>query len=306
MKLDKKNIISLIVLITLIILAAIFFQKYLPEFKKISEVSVKYVFILAFFTLLTIFLNAIRIKMLAGFYNIQLKKREWFGLSAVTTMANYLVPFKGGTSVKAIYLKKIHNFPYTSFATTIGAVYIVSFFVYAVAGIVISLMISAYYSTFNMAVFIMLLIVFVSTASVMLFSPKLKERKNKMLNRLVTVANEWRIMRKNRKFISKLVVLETSAWLVMSGRLYYAFQALNYDISFLFCLFIAILSLLSAIVGITPANLGIREAVIAFSSKLLGASLVMGAYAAALDRAIAMIFVFLLGSIFSYVLAKHK
>ena len=59
-------------------------------------------------------------------FNIKQPFKEWFGLSFVNTLFNYLLPFKVGTVVKATYLKKKYDFAISHsasilvFATLVG------------------------------------------------------------------------------------------------------------------------------------------------------------------------------------------
>jgi uncharacterized protein (TIRG00374 family) len=89
-------------------------------------------------------------------------------------------------------------------------------------------------------------------------------------------------------------------------RYYIAFRAFSLNISFWYCLMLAPLSILTTFISITPAGLGIREAVICFTSKILGMGLNPGMYAASLDRAVVMFWVFILGPIFGYILIDRK
>ena len=81
-----------------------------------------------------------------------------------------------------------------------------------------------------------------------------------------------------------------------------ALRAFSLNIPFGYCLIIVPVSILATFTSITPAGLGIREVVVGYSSKALGIGLNHGIYAAFLDRAVVMFWVFFLGPVFSHIL----
>lgn len=92
----KNKSISLIILISLIVWAGIYVKNHIGEFGIIFSLSLKYLGILLFLSLLEIFLVGLLTKIITKSFRIDLTSREWFGLSVVTRLGNYLLPFKGG------------------------------------------------------------------------------------------------------------------------------------------------------------------------------------------------------------------
>ena len=161
---------------------------------------------------------------------------EWFGLSAITVMGNHMTPFRGGVAARALYLKKVHKFPYTSFLTTMGASYILRFFIYGILGVVLSLIISKYYNFFNEIIFWILVMLTIGSFIAIIMFPIFKQTRNKFLNNLIKILNEWSIMRKNHYFLFKILVLDMGVWLIRSLRLFFAFKVFSFDIPFILIL----------------------------------------------------------------------
>ena len=299
-----RKIISFIVLMAILIIAIIFIKNNLNEFSKIPSISPIYIIPLIILTIFTLSINGLRIKLFGDYYNIKLSINEWFGLSAITTMGNHMTPFRGGVAARAFYMKRIHNFSYTSFLTTIAASYVLRFFIYGLLGVILSLIILRYYNFYNNILFLSLvLLTFISLLSIIVF-PIFRQTKNKFLNRILKILDEWNIMRKNYNFLFKILLLDLGLWVVRSLKLFFVFKAFSFDIPFIFILLISVLSIISVFISLTPAGLGVVEAVVAFSAEVVGIGFVGGLYAGVLDRVVTVIIIFILGPIFSYRLMK--
>jgi len=299
-----RKIISILVLILIVIISIYFIRDNLDEFNNIPKVSFSYIIPMTILVILTVFVNGLGIKVFGKYYDIKLGINEWFGLSSITAMGNYMTPFRGGVAARAVYLKKVYNLPYTSFLTTIAASYIVRFFVYGLFGILLSFIIFKSYNFFNKTIISVFFVIIIISFIALIIPPTFGKTKYKYLNYIIKVVNEWNIMRKNYSFLFKVLLFDTVVWILASLRLYLAFKSFSFEVPFLFVLLISILFMLAFFLSITPAGLGIVEAVIAFSAEAIGAGFLPGIYAGILDRIISTIVVFVLGSIFSYTLMK--
>ncbi len=301
MKKNKKNILSVIVLLIIIFLAFLYIKGHKQGLGQIQDISIMYIITLAALSSITILIAGLKIKVISSFFDIKLKLKEWFGLSAVTIMGNYLTPFKAGVSARAVYLKKKHLLPYTSFVSTISATYIINFFIYGLIGIVIGILVFK-----NNIILLSSLILFIIAFAFIFFSPKLSKTKYKKINYFIKVINDWALIRKDYKIVTMLGFLEIMNILVLSARFYVAFKALSSVISFNASVVYSLISVLSSVFTITPSGLGVREGLVAAFSKISGTGFGVGAYAASLDRAIAMIVIFGLGIVFSYILLRKQ
>jgi uncharacterized protein (TIRG00374 family) len=118
------------------------------------------------------------------------------------------------------------------------------------------------------------------------------------------IINKWNKIKKNYKLLIKLTFNDLLSLLNYSFRIYFIFYILSNKINFISSILISVLALFSLIVGLTPASIGIKEVLIIYSTKIIGKDLSLGIAAAVIDRTIAIIYVFLLGSVFFYILFK--
>lgn len=185
----KSKSISLIILISLIIWAGIYVNNHLAEFGIISNLSLKFFVILLFLSLLQIFLVGLFTKIITRSFGVILNSREWFGLSVITSLGNYLLPFKGGAGIRGVYLKKYHDFPYPYFLTVLVATSIIIFFVNSGIGMAGMCLTCVYYKIFNWIVFATLGAFFFLFLAIIVFSPKLPSSRSNFLNPISSALN---------------------------------------------------------------------------------------------------------------------
>ncbi|MBU2633758.1 MAG: YbhN family protein [Nanoarchaeota archaeon] len=301
-----KRYIYISLFIIIILLLCIFLKNNLNEVKQtISKISFTDFLILSISSMIGITLNGYKIKILTRHYKLKLKLKEWFGLSIITTMSNYLAPLGFGVSLKGVYLKKKYKFPYKLFIATLAISYLTSFLLYGFLGILIIVYIYLKYNFFNIILLSIFLIIFLANLTLILISPKIKHTKNKFLNQFIEIINNWNTMKKDWRLLIKLTINDFLSLINYSLRIYFIFYILSNKISFMFSTLMSLLSMSSLIIGLTPAAIGIKEIIIIYFTTIIGKSLDLGIIVAAIDRGLGIFYAFILGSIFSYVLLKN-
>lgn len=304
--LNLKNIFSGLVLIALLAIFALYINTHFSEFQQIkfaAPENLSYLFILGLIFLIN---NGLVLKYLLLPFKIDLPIKEWFGLSVVTTMSNYLAPFRGGAVLRAVYLKKRHQFSFAYFLSTLSGLYVITFFVNSLVGLITTLLIYQFYSIFSPIVFVAFLIIFLSTSSIIIFSPKISKTKYTLINKILNVINGWHMIKSNIRILLFTVLVTFLNLLIFLLMVKIEFAVFGIEISFLKSLFIAVVSTLSLFISITPGALGIKEAIMSLSSILVGATAAQALSVALLDRVVFLALIFILGPIFSYYLMKKK
>lgn len=302
----KNKSISLIILISLIVWAGIYVKSHIDEFGIIFSLSLKYLGILLFLSLLEIFLVGLLTKIITKSFRIDLTSREWFGLSVVTRLGNYLLPFKGGAGLRGIYLRKYHDFPYTYFLTALVATSVIVFFVNSSIGVTGMCLVYAYYKIFNWIVFGALGIFFLLFLAIIIFSPKVPNFRSNFLNQISNAINTWHEIKKSTSVVLKLLSITLLHAFLNILIIFFAFRAFSLNVPLTQTMIIASLSVLSMLIGMTPGSIGINEAVIVFSSRLFQITTAQGLLVATLRRIVMLFWVFTLGPIFSYILISRR
>jgi uncharacterized membrane protein YbhN (UPF0104 family) len=192
-----------------------------------------------------------------------------------------------------------------NFITVIGASFMITILSTGFIGLIVS---SFCYFVKDISVIMPFL--FLSLVMFPLFfiaaSARLDLSEGGLRRRLKDVLEGWNMISKKRASLFSLILLDIVSVFILSMRYYLAFRVFSFSVPFLYCIILAPLSILSTLIGFTPAGLGVREAVIGFTSKILGTGLNPGIYAASLDRAVVMFWLFILGPIFGYILINAE
>lgn len=301
----RNKSISLVILVSLIFWTALYVRGHINEFRIISNLSFKYFVILLLLYLLDIFSVGLFTKVITGTFGIRLEIREWFGLSVVTSLANYLLPFKGGAGLRGIYLKKYHDFPYTYFLTALLATSVIILFVNSGTGIVGMCLTYVNYRIFNWIVFATLATLFFLFLAVIVFSLKVPNFGTNFLKPITNSLNMWHEMKKTTSVVFKMLLIALLHAFLNILIISFAFSSFSLKVSLAQAMVISSLSVLSIFIGITPGSLGINEAVIVFSSRLFQITPAQGLLVATLRRIVILFWVFTLGPIFSYILIRR-
>jgi uncharacterized protein (TIRG00374 family) len=302
----SKNFISILIITFFIFLALIYVNNNLPDFieiiSRITISSLWKIFLIAILIFIFLLTSATLFKALLQPFKIPLSNKEAFGLSVVTRFYNLITPFRGGAAARAIYLKKKHDFPYVHFLATLSAIYILIFLVSSITGIFSMLILPEK----NNLILLALSLFAIFLLAITIFSPKIKERKNKWLDRIIKVVNGWNLIKNNKRIITITLIISILQIFLSAINNLIAYQIFGITISIPAALFISAISSLSIIIAITPGNLGIGDAINVFTANLIGIPMTEAIAATILLRAVNLVIIFILGPIFSYKLIKKK
>jgi uncharacterized membrane protein YbhN (UPF0104 family) len=269
----------------------------------LTHVSLAQACWLAVLRVLFLMMNGLFLRTFAGKFQVQLKPVEWLGLAFVTTMGNYIAPFSGGTVARAAYLKNRHRFPYARFVTLLASSYLMTFWVIGVVGGLALLTFGkALWAYWQLLVFFVAVVVLIS--GLILFPAVRLPGKNRIAKTVNTALAGWILIKNDRILLARLVAYTLINVFLNSLSFWVAYDTVGTRISFRSALLVGLLASFSLLIGITPGNLGIQEAVVSLSSGLLGIGTGEGLLAALLIRGTTLIPTFILGPIFSFLLTR--
>ncbi len=306
MKTQIKTSLSIGILISIVTLFIYYIIKHISDFKQLSLVNPFYLVILLALFIFTYFLISLVTKNLLKPLGVRLKNFEAFALSIVTGFYNLITPFRGGMATRAIYLKKKHDFSYTEFLSSLAGMYVIAFLIASFLGLLSTYLIYLTEDIFSPILFMIFLGIFLPLLLIVIFSPKLPETKNNFINRFIKVINGWHTIKNNKRIIFIISSLTLIQLLIGSLMIYLQFQVFGIEINFIKCIFLTSIGSLSLLIAITPANLGVGEAVTVFSALTIGITATQSLSVVLLGRAIQFLVLFILGPIFSYILLNNK
>lgn len=303
MQKKAKNLVFLI-----IILGGFFFlllnKTILEQFK---NVRLPEIFLAFAASLMGILFFSLGFKYLVKIFDVDLSFKEWFGLTICNSMFNYYIPARGGTVAKAIYLKKQYGFKYSFYITLVAWSFMLCVALTALIGLVTVLYLSISRREFSLPLFVFFISV-LAVSSLLMYGSKflirlpLRFKAQKLSQFLQNMSFGMAFFSKNIKLTLKASLFLILHVFIMAVRLHCCFKALDIPVYFPEIIIVRTLTEFSLFISLIPGSLGIKEGMVIFSAGLFGIPVQSAVAAALLDRAVAMILIFVFGFVFSRIL----
>ena len=288
-----KKLFSVLFLAVIAAAGIIYYFTHREDFYLITSVSMgALVAISALFIVISLCFG-LQLKIIMNHYNLDIGFLECYGLSRTSSFINLLLPFGGGMSFKAIYLKKLLKLRYSSFIASMAIANIIKIMIFALAAVILVIPLGGILSAVS-------IITFSASSLFLLLGHKLKKLDITSAGHVIKVVNEWQKIKGDRRTITKLVCLSLFFFAATSFSIYLSFRAFSVDIPLRAGGTIAAFTTITGLLNLVPGNLGIREALFIAISRTYGIDINESVHAAALGRLVQIIWTFILASSFKY------
>jgi uncharacterized membrane protein YbhN (UPF0104 family) len=205
--------------------------------------------------------NGLFIKYALRSYAIELGCRDWLSISIVTSVMNYVMPFRGGAGFRALYLKVQYNFAIIDFLSTLSGMFLIHFVVNGCLGLVGMSLLWYEGALFNplLAVFFSAVALGAGMAICLPFPTDRWSQTHPVVTKLIQIKRGWHMLRQD-------VAIYVPLWIVMigcaglsAGQFKLLFNAFNVELSWGGILFYTAGQNLAALATLTPGALGIME-----------------------------------------------
>lgn len=274
---------------------------HLGEFGEIRIVSLADLSGLIILTPIYFFTQAILLKIVLLPFGRNLRFREWFGLTMVTMMGNFIFPFSG-LGFRAIYLKKIHLLDYRDFVSSLSAIWLFNWVIFTFGGLISLLLLNRL--AVNIDVTIFLGVVFLVCLAFLVLPFRLFRAENRLVLRINLLIESWQKIKQERKLIFGLVYWSVVELFLYAAMFYFAFRSLGLEIGYVKSFLPASLANFSLIVRFLPGSLGTYEGTVIYAAKILGSTIAQGISVVIITRLVSFVWIFLLGAIFSFILKR--
>lgn len=236
-------------------------------------------------------------------FDTEIERSRSYYITLISTIANFLTPFRGGAAIRALYLKKYHNISYTHFASTLSAYYILVLFISSISGSLAILFLdrsslTQYLLLLGLFIGILIISLVLLFANVHRFLKTEVHSKNKFLNKIFSFIRQfilgWDYITKNKKVLTQLIIYSLISHILIFFISFIEFHSINIQTSMTSMLTYTSLSNISLLISITPGSLGIREAIFIFSSQVLNISNDAILQVAVIDRSTTLLVILLL------------
>ena len=285
-----RSVISFVLLAAILMLGWRYFDRHRDDFRLITTLSPIPVVLLFVFKLAGALVLGGQLWILTRTYGLKLAFLQAFSLSRLTTFAGVFLPFPGGVSIKAVYLKKFHDFRYTSFIAAISITAIIKMQMFSLVAVTVLLPRGS-----EGRVLLTLAVVCLATASgFLLLAHRIPAQWLNRLNRFQSLAAEWSALRLNLRAVLYLTLVSTINLGLAILSIYLSFRAFSISVSIELSTVIAVFANLLGTIKLTPGDLGSREFIFAAIAGVYGISVNEGLHAAALHRLIEILCILVL------------
>lgn len=267
----SKRFLSKAILLLFGTLVAFYVVSNWSEFASLELVKPEFILLMVTMVLVNLYSTGRGMDAVLRPLGLTLGKFETFGLASVTRLGNQIAPGKLGLATRATYLKRTYRLPLTQFASTLAAAQILTYLVSSVLGLGAIIMLRQSSYAPQLILFVLLLSgMIIALLCLLLLSPKIKERNNKIYNHLAKAINGWHTIRHDRS-----ALLSSSFWIIINVLsqaivVFAAFNVFNVDVSMAQSIFITSIRAFGAIIAITPGGLGINEGLVVLSATAVG------------------------------------
>jgi uncharacterized protein (TIRG00374 family) len=269
---------SLLITLVVISIFLVYFFLNLDKFSALLHVNVFLLFLIAIAYLSTIAANGLFIKFILEPFDKYISVKESTYVAMISSVGNFFAPIGSGFGFRAVYLKKKHGLAYSDYIATLYGNYVIVFLINSFFALVALYLLrdSAGRGYFTLVLLFagMFAVTFLLT---IIRIPTLKKElnvKNKHLRFVATglldMATGWNRIVKNKRLLLHLLAVTTFNFIVTLLIAWLEITALHFSISFPALLLFGVLGSLSLFINITPANLGVKEAIYLFSSAVIG------------------------------------
>lgn len=273
----------------------------LAVLKKSNPDDIIILFLLIF---LFFYITGYTFNLLVSLLGVKLSITEIMGLSILTNFGNYLGPIRPGAVFKAIYLKTSRGFSYTRFTSVLAANMFLAFIMTAGIGIILLLLMKKENIQTPLILFLACIaLVFGSVLPFIYKIPKLKKR-NRITEFLQSSLEGFEIIRSQKTKLFFICLTFIVQFFVAALVNLVVFHSLSISITVLSALVIGVFTSMANFFTITPNNLGVQEAVMAYLFAVTGFDFTTGVIGAGLIRMIHMMITFSLAPVFGHYLLK--
>jgi uncharacterized membrane protein YbhN (UPF0104 family) len=249
--------------------------------------------------LISLGLNGWMNRQLIAEFGLKLGFVQWYGLSAINALANYLPLPQAGAVVRGALLKRLHGLGYSRYTATVLYMYLASVVLMGLVGLGALARIAR---TGGEVSWILWAAYAALAAMAILLTPHaarlIPGKKLQQLAEGHRALGRWSVI--GRLTFWKLITIAVNAtgiWL--------AYRSLAHPEGWARSLVVALSAMVSNVVNVTPGNAGAAEAAAGVSARLIGADYLTAVNTFLIYRATAAIVIFITGPIALMLLSRQ-
>jgi hypothetical protein len=298
-----RNRAALLVFVTLCAVAGWYGYRHAAEFRLLAPLSWPAMVGLVAAVFAAALGNGLLLRLVTGACGLRLSFSQWFGIARATSLANLVLPFPGGTAVKALYLKRVHALDYAHFVAALFLANGIRLLVFSALALPVLLAGPVHHP----------LLAAVAAGGalgpliVLTAAHRLPRRLLPAWRPLHVAAAAWDVVRARPRTVPALFLLNTALFAVSALGYAAAFAAFGVRLSAGTAAVLAAFALYPVLLKLVPGDFGVKDVlVVAVAARFGGMGLNEAAHAAALHRLVSVASVLLLAPSFAGVLRRGQ
>jgi uncharacterized membrane protein YbhN (UPF0104 family) len=271
------------------------------KFEPLRHLNIYLLALIAAANIAFIYVNGIFTKFILEPFKKFISISEAFYISVISSIGNFFAPAGTGFGIRAVYLKQKHGLPYSEFMSTLAGNYVLVLLVSSVVGLCslfwLRESLNGQYIVLAAAfggMFVLSMALIFLTRSKPPRTTLGKSFSTYLKNGFSRAIYGWGKISSDKMLVLKLLGITTFN-LLISAIMYWAIiTSVHLSIGLPELLLFTVLGTLTIFINITPANLGIKEAIYIFSASVLDFSVSQILLIALVDRGVQFSVLFLL------------
>jgi uncharacterized membrane protein YbhN (UPF0104 family) len=292
----SRRILSLALLVAFLGWVGWYVSENAAAFAPVLEVTWADAGVLALAFLAIMVGNGLFIAVVSQAFRIRLAGAEWLSLSFASSFANYFLPFRGGTGIRALYMNQVHRFPIAEFVSTLSVMYLMHVVINGLLALAGMGVIARNGGPLNLSLMSFFAVIAAAGMAAMLIRFEIRQDfKRFPLAQVARLINAWQAVRADRGLVLKLWLLMLAMTLATVWQCRAAFDALSITLPWEGVIVYAAAKNLATLIGLTPGSMGVVEVISIYLGNVLGYSTADALSVQALIRAVAIASLLLAG-----------
>jgi uncharacterized membrane protein YbhN (UPF0104 family) len=240
--------------------------------------------------------NGLFVAVVSSTLGIRLVCGEYMSLSFASSFANYFLPLRGGTGIRALYMNHVHGFPIIDFVSILSIMYVMHSVVNGFLALVAMGLIAVKGGPVNLSLVAFFALLVAAGVAAMFVNIRIDaDRVRFPLKQIAQLSHAWQAVRGNRQLLTRLWMLILVMTFATVWQCRAAFDAVAVPLPWEGVLIYAASKNLAALIGLTPGALGIVELVSIYLGSVLGYTTIDALSVQGLIRAVAIIVLLMTG-----------
>jgi uncharacterized protein (TIRG00374 family) len=289
MKLKLSSILTLLFIAAFVV----YFLANPDLLSSLREVSLGILVLIGLTKMVTNIVNGLFMQWSVEVFTKRMRLSEGVYIAVMSAIGNFFGPLLGGATIRAVYLKKVHNLSYSFFTSTLAGYYVILFAANSLLAILSLLFLRNNAHSKGLFIFfaawlaVMIILMFMRLPKREVISRYERNRVTKFIATAVyDMESGWRRLIRNRKLVPKLFFLACCGFAITFITGYLEFRAIDASISLAGLGLFTAVSTSSMLVSLTPGAIGIRESLLLLTSSAMGVTSDQILQVAVIDRAV--------------------